>query len=219
MAAQLGVCVASSEAAAQVAQTAEQKLALAHKALLKTPGLQFDFGAPPPPEKPPAWVEPLFKFLVSLGPVLKYVFWGGLAVGAALIIYFIAREVVPETWFRKRHPKAPVVDWRPEAGKARALLEDADSLAAAGRFEEAIHILLFRSIDDLVTRRPGAVKPALTSRDIAGLDVLPGEARAAFTRLAQAVERTFFGGRPAQADEYGEARRDYEAFAFAEGWR
>ena len=26
-------------------------------------------------------------------------------------------------------------------------------------------------------------------------------------------------GRPAQADEYGQARRDYEAFAFAEGWR
>lgn len=200
-------------------QTAEQKLVLAHKALLKTPGLQFDFAGPPPPEKPPAWLEPLLNFLVSLGPVLKYVFWGGLAVGAALIIYFIARELVPETWFRKRRAVTPVVDWRPEPGKARALLEDADQLAAAGKFEEAIHILLFRSIDDLVTRRPGAVSPALTSRDIAGLDVLPGEARAAFTRLAQAVERTFFGGRPAQADEYGDARRDYEAFAFAEGWR
>ena len=47
--------MADSGAAAQAAgQTAEQKLVLAHKALLKTPGLQFDFGAPPPPEKPPA---------------------------------------------------------------------------------------------------------------------------------------------------------------------
>ena len=208
--------MAGSEAAGQ---TAEQQLVLAHKALLKTPGLQFDFGAPPPPEKPPAWIEPLLKFLASLGPVLQYVFWGGLAVGAALILYFIVREFLPETWIRKSSVKPAVTDWRPEAGKARALLEDADGLAAAGRFEEAIHMLLFRSIDDLVARRPGAVRPALTSRDIAGLEALPGEARAAFARLAQAVERTFFGGRPAGADEFGEARRDYEAFAFAEGWR
>ena len=49
--------------------------------------------------------------------------------------------------------------------------------------------------------------------------MLPGEARAAFARLAQAVERTFFGGRPAGADDFGAAREDYEAFAFAEGWR
>lgn len=214
-----GTFVASTEAAAQAGQTAEQKLVLAHKALLKTPGLQFDFGMAPPPEKPPGWVRPLIEFLASLGPILQYVFWGGLAVGAALIIYFIAREYVPDAWLKKNRVDRGVTDWRPEEGKARALLEDADNLAAAGRFEEAIHLLLFRSIDDLVSRRPGAVRPALTSRDIAGLEVLPGDARSAFARLAQAVERTFFGGRPADADAFGDARKDYEAFAFAEGWR
>jgi hypothetical protein len=211
--------VQGSEGVAQASRTAEQKLALAHQALLKTPGLQFDFGAPPPPEKPPGWIRPLLEFLASLGPVLQYVFWGGLAVGAGLIIYFIAREFVPETWLRKTRAERVVTDWRPEPGTARALLEDADGLAAAGRFEEAIHLLLFRSIDDLVARRPGAVRPALTSRDIASLEVLPGEARSAFARLAQAVERTFFGGRRADAEEFGRARKDYEAFAFAEGWR
>lgn len=211
--------MASTEAVAQAGRTAEQKLVLAHKALLKTPGLQFDFGLAPPPEKPPGWLQPLLEFLASLGPVLQYVFWGGLAVGAALIIYFIAREFVPDSWVRKARVVRGVTDWRPEEGKARALLEDADALAAAGRFEEAIHLLLFRSIDDLVSRRPGAVRPALTSRDIAGLEVLPGEARAAFARLAQAVERTFFGGRPAGADEFGQARQDYESFAFAAHWR
>lgn len=204
---------------AQAGLTAEQQLGVAHKALRKTPNLQFDFGAVPPPEKPPAWVKPLLDFLESLAPVLVYVFWGGVALGGILIIYFIGREFVPESWVRRKRIETVATDWRPDEGKARALLEDADSLAAAGRFEEAIHMLLFRSIDDLVTRRPGHVRPALTSRDIAGLDVLPGEARAAFTRLAQAVERTFFGGRPAGADEFGDARRDYEAFAFAEGWR
>lgn len=212
--------MADSAAAAQAGQAAgEQQLAAAHRALLKTPGLQFDFGAPPPPDKPPAWLEPLLKFLASMGPVLKYVFWGGMAVGAALILYFVVRELVPESWFRRRRAAPARADWRPDETRARALLEDADALAAAGRYEEAIHILLFRSIDDLVSRRPGVVRPALTSRDIAGLAVLPADARSAFTRLAEAVERTFFGGRPAGPDEFGTARRDYEAFAFAEGWR
>ena len=208
-----------SGGAATGAETAEQTLTAAHKALKVTRGIQFDFAVFDPP-KPPAWLEGLAKFLEAFGPAFAYVFWGGVALGVALLLYVILREFIPETWFRRRRRAAAApIDWRPEPGKARALLEDADGLAAAGQFEAAIHLLLFRSIDDLVARRPGAVRPALTSRDIAGLEVLPGEARAAFARLAQAVERTFFGGRAASADEFGRARQDYEAFAFAEGWR
>lgn len=208
-----------SGGAAGGGQAAEQQLAAAHEALLKTRGLQFDFtGATPPPTPSMAWLKPILDVLVAVGPVLKYVFWGGLILGAALILLFLLREFVPDRWFRQK-TVVGVTDWRPEPDKARALLEDADSLAAAGRFEEAIHLLLYRSIDDLAARRPGAVKPALTSRDIAGLEVLPGVARAAFARLAQAVERSFFGGRPAGANEFGQARADYEAFAFAESWR
>ena len=106
-----------------------------------------------------------------------------------------------------------------EIPRLAALLDDADSLAAQGRFGEAIHLLLFRSIDDLAGRRPGVVRPALTSRDIADLDVLPSQPRAAFTRLAQAFERAFFGGQPVGAEVFDAARRDYEAFAFDAGWR
>jgi hypothetical protein len=198
-------------------EAGERTLAAAHEALLKTRGLQFDFIAPPQP-KPPPWLEPLAKFLAAIAPALVYVFWGGVIIGALLILYFLLREFVPERWFRRKIDVA-ATDWRPEPGRARELLEDADGLAAAGRFEEAIHLLLFRSIDDLTARRPGAVRPAFTSRDIAGLEALPDEARAAFARLAQAVERSFFGGRAAGAEEFGAARADYEAFAFAEGWR
>lgn len=201
-------------------QAAEADLAAAHKALLKTPGVQFDFkgGAVPQPREP-SWLDGLLRFLEAVGPVLEVLFWGGLILGAIFILYFILREFAPESWFRRNKIVVQVTDWRPEAAKAQALLEDADALAAAGRFEEAIHILLFRSIDELVSRRPGVVRPALTSRDIADLQVLPDPARQAFLRLAQAVERTFFGGRPADADAFGQARADYQAFAFAEGWR
>ncbi|WP_197424603.1 hypothetical protein [Phenylobacterium sp. CCH12-B4] len=198
---------------------AEHQLMAAHEALRKTPGIQFDFAGPPAPPAPPPWLEPLLQVLKIILPVLPYIFWGGVILGGALILYFIARELVPERWFRRRRAEVAAADWRPEPEQARALLDDADGLAAAGRFEEAIHLLLFRSIDDLRARRPGAVRPALTSRDIAGLDALPEAPRAAFANLARAVELTFFGGRPAGPAEFGSARADYEAFAFAEGWR
>lgn len=206
--------------AAESGQAAEAKFAAAHQALLKTPGMQFDFkGAAAPRPREPSWLDGLGDFLEAAGPVLEVLFWGGLILGGLFILYFILREFAPESWFRRNRIVTEVTDWRPEAAKAQALLEDADELAAAGRFEEAIHILLFRSIDELVSRRPGAVRPALTSRDIAELPMLPDQPRAAFLRLAQAVERTFFGGRPADADAFGRARADYQAFAFAESWR
>jgi hypothetical protein len=207
-----------SQAAAIAGQTAEQKLALAHQALLKTRGIQFDFASAPPPPKPPAWLKVVGQILEAIAPVLAYVFWGGLIIGALFILYLVLREVLPDLG-PKRRTRVEMTDWRPAPEAARALLEDADSLAKQGRFEEAIHLLLFRSIDDLAGRRPGLVKPALTSRDIACLQSMPEDARHAFGRLAGAVETTFFGGRPAGEAAFGAARADYEAFAFAEGWR
>ena len=209
--------VASGDVAASAAQPGEQALARAHETLLKTRGIQFDFAAYKPPP-PPGWIDDVIAFLAAIAPVMKYVFWGGLIAGGLAIVWFILREVLPERRHARR-PAATLSDWRPAPETARALLEDADRLAAEGRFEEAIHILLFRSIEDLSGKRPGVVKPALTSRDIAALGAIPDAARAAFARLARAVELSLFGGRSAGADAFQDARRDYEAFAFAEGWR
>jgi hypothetical protein len=205
--------------AADAGAAAEQKLAAAHQVLRQTKGLQFDFTTAHP-EKPPAWAEALLRFLSEFAPVLKYVFWGGLALALVMIAWFIVSELmsgrIDGRMGRKSFTQGGV---RPEPARALALLEEADRLAAEGRFDEAIHVLLFRSIDDISGRRPGAVKPALTSRDIVRLAAMPDEARHAFARIAEAVERTFFGGRPAAKDDFARCRSDYETFAFSEGWR
>lgn len=198
-------------------QVAGREFALAHQALLDTRGLQFSFTASPE-VTPPDWLKPLLEILAVVAPVFQYVFWGGLILGALLLAWLLLGALVPDSLFARK-TSITATDWRPEPQAARALLDDADSLAAQGRFGEAIHLLLFRSIDDLAGRRPGVVRPALTSRDIADLDVLPSQPRAAFARLAQAVERTFFGGQPVGAEVFDAARRDYEAFAFDAGWR
>jgi hypothetical protein len=203
--------------AADAFNASEQRLAAAHEALLHTRGLQLDFSAAPRAPPPPGWIAELFRALGEFAPIFRFVFWGGLVLAAALLVWFVAREVLA-TRFRRRAEAPAPAGWRPEPDQARALLEEADRLATAGRFAEAIHLLLFRSIDDICGRRPGLVRPSLTSRDIAGLDQMPPPARDAFARIAERVERSFFGGRPAGSEDFAAARGDYESFAFSEGW-
>jgi hypothetical protein len=196
------------------------KLAAAHQAFLRAKDLQHDFAPIAAPKPPPAWLLQLLRALGEAAPVLKIVFWVGVALGAAAILWVIVRDLPLAGRLRRRKPAVePVADWRPDAGAAHALLEDADRLAGAGRFDDAIHLLLFRSIEDIGAKRPDAVRAALTSRDIVEAAPLSDTGRAAFRLIAEAVERSFFGGRPAGRDEFDRCRGQYEAFALAEGRR
>ena len=105
---------------------------------------------------------------------------------------------------------------RPAAGEARALLEEADRLAGEGRFAEAVHLLLFRSIEDLRARRTGGVPLSLTAREIQSLEDLSQRTRQALSPIIRLVERSFFGGRPVDAEGWQAARASYQDFAFGE---
>ena len=109
-------------------------------------------------------------------------------------------------------------DLRPEQTRARALLEDADALAAEGRFAEAVHLLLFRSIDDIQTKKTGVIGRSLTSREIGALGVLPGPVRDTLLPIIRIVERSFFGGQDVNETSWREARASYEQFAFGAAW-
>jgi hypothetical protein len=200
--------------------TAAVDLTEAHRRLLADKTLQFDFGqAPPPPKPPPDWLVRLLEFIA---PMMKYVFWGLLILAALLIIAFLLREVIKVRWqgrARKLGASAQAADaWRPQAARARVLLAEADALAAQGLFAEAAHHLLLHSIQDVEDHRPRTIRPALTSRDIARLEAIPPEPKAAFHRIAQLVETSLFGGRSLGADGFAECRRAYETFAFEGAW-
>jgi hypothetical protein len=201
---------------------ASDAFARAHGALLRGKDLQFEPSAAPKPPNLPDWLLAIGKALGAAAPYLAYVFWGCLILGAAVILYFVARELIATRWPSFKPNKGPVLGdevWRPSAAKARTLLEDADKLAAAGRFAEAVHLILFRSIEDIEGKRPDLIKPALTSRDIAQLEGVPERVRRTFSEIARVVERSFFGGRLVGADEFAACRKAYEGFAFAEAWR
>ena len=208
-----------SGAAGASGGAAADRLAQAHARLLLDHSLQFSFATIPPP-RIPAWLKSLVELLGHIAPALKWVFWGGLALTVAMILFFVGRELIRLRWPEKRRPKpkAAEAEWRPTPERARVLLEDADRMAAQGRYAEAAHLLLHRSIEDIQGRRPRAVGPSLTSRDIAELDSLPAAARPLFARIAEVVERSFFGGRDVDAAAFADCRRAYEAFAFPEAW-
>lgn len=207
------------QAAAETAPGAAASLAEAHRRLLADKTLQFDFGkTPPPPKPPPHWLQAMME---ALAPYLKYLFWGLAAAAVLLVLAFLVREVVAVRFggFARKVKAEPGVEaWRPQAARARLLLAQADELAAEGRFDEAAHHLLLHSIQDVEDHRPRAIRPALTSRDIAHLETIPSEPRAAFARIAEAVERSLFGGRPLDAQGFADCRRAYETFAFEGAW-
>jgi len=200
--------------------------------LMADQSLQFQFGPTPPPPPPmhldlPDWLLAILRFfgalLSMLGPVFGLIFAAGLVLGIGAVLVFAFRETLrarfPKLFKKKPGPPTPkVADWRPDAAVARALLEEADRMAAAGDYAGAARLLLHKSIEEIEGHRPRLVRPAFTSREIAGLGDIPPNARGPFMHIAEVVERSFFGGRPVDADAFARCRNAYQSFALPEAW-
>lgn len=169
----------------------------------------------------PEWLQAIFRALEALfaplgrllglsWPTFQYVL---LALAALLALLLLWRLLVPliETW---RSRPGPAEDtWVPQRADAMALLEDADRLAAEGRFGEATHLLLQRSVRQIGDARPEWLIPASTAREIAVLPMLPENGRQAFGTIAGRVERSLFALRDLDARDWAEARAAYAEFA------
>ncbi|MBO9697017.1 MAG: DUF4129 domain-containing protein [Sphingopyxis sp.] len=190
--------------------------------------IQTAFPPPPPPPPPtPEWLKSLLgaigDFFEWSAPAATPLMW----IAVALILLFLLYHFVPAfaQWVDnlrsgRKHGDNDADDHigQAEAGAARALLAEADALAAEGRFAEAVHLLLYRSVEDIEGRRPGLVKPAMTSRDLAGAHDLPPVARGAFSRIARAVEISLFGGRAIDAGAWEQCRGAYAELTVPKNW-
>lgn len=202
-------------------------LKAAQRALMRDPTLQFSFdkAAQPAVTHLPHWLQALLEALGKgfglIAPVLGWIFVGGLALALLAVLFFIGREFVQARWpdlFKRKPPAPKPAAWRPEAAVARALLDEADKLAAAGRYAEAVRLILHRSIEEIEGRRPRLVKPAYTAREIGRLSDIPENARGVFVGIAGVVEKSFFGGQTLDANGFAACRRAYESFAFPGAW-
>ncbi|TPI60984.1 DUF4129 domain-containing protein [Mesorhizobium sp. B3-1-3] len=197
------------------------RLAQLHKQLLADDSIQFGLPTYVRPE-PPEWLKPVLEGLAKLGPYMIYLFWGAVIIGVAIIAFLLFLEAKGVAWRlpwrRKREETEAREEWRPDAGAAQILLSEADALAARGEFDEAVHLLLRRSVADIATRLPNFLRPSLTARDIAAAGSIPTRPRAAFSEIARIVEAALFARRPVGAEGWRQARGAYERFAFRDAW-
>jgi len=231
-------------AAAAGRQLVDDRLAQAHRALIADPSVQFELRPAMPDPPPPQWlvdfgewlervlkpVGAFFGWISSLMPDAPYArifLWTVIAVGALLIVWMIWQRFRHGEWRLPRRRRRIVAQpasveeeaWAPDAGPAREWLREADALAERGRFAEAVHHLLIRSVEDIARRRPHIVRPALTSRDLARAEAIPPAARTLFSDIAAVVERSLFGERPVDATQWSACRAAYADFAQPQMWK
>ena len=187
--------------------------------------IQFAPVPPVTPPETPGWLETLGRWLAKvLGPlgewlgvswpVIQWVLIGLGLLLALMVLWFLARPLVER--MRRRGSNAAEAGWTPDRARAQALLEEADKLAAAGRFDEAVHLLLRRSVDHIVEQRPDWLLPASTAREIAAFPMLPAAARTAFTVIAERVERSLYALRLLDEADWQASRGAYSDFALAD---
>lgn len=225
---------------------AGERLAAAHRALRDRGEVQFDLLPMDPPPQPPAWLKalgrsveqmmaPVGRFLrwissfMPEAPYARIFLWTVIVVLLLLALRVAYDRVRHGEWrlprLRRSRSAAEadvaeaIEDWTPGAEPARQWLNEADRLAASGRYAEAVHHLLLRSVEDIGQRRPRLLRPALTSRDLARAEAIPPAPRRLFADLAALVERSLFGGAPVGAEEWGRCREAYADFARARSWQ
>jgi hypothetical protein len=181
--------------------------------------------APVPPYKvprsePPEWLVAIMRFIAKLFEPLGQLLgagWGAVEIVLAALAVLGTAWILWTLYQRWRLTRAlvqptsdtPVID----RAAALALLEDADALAAEGRYDEAVHLLLQRSVHHIAAARPDWLSPSSTAREIGAIPGLPAAARQAFALIAREVERSLYALRALAAEDWQRAREAYAAFA------
>jgi hypothetical protein len=182
-----------------VAQTPQQVQEAADKAIRRL-DLQTEF---------PRAAEPL-NFHLKLPPE---VLWVVIAIAVGILLYSLR-----DTLLIKRP-----ADWAVEEGEIGAtsaqseamVLEAADELAAAGRFVEAMHVLLLQGLAYMRQRLDQQLSDSLTSREILRSTNLSEAARATLRDVVTRVELTYFGKHQAALADYTACRESFYALTRA----
>ena len=194
----------------------KRNIETSYRKIKRDDAYQFELAEPIPRRPPSAFSKGLGRFINAIfsfiAPLLQIAFWLGVIGLASGAVYLILRAIY-ETRFvktpKKKESEPEIPLYQPAEAQARILLEEVDKLAAEGRYGEAVHTLLFRSIQDIDRNRPNVVRRSLTSREIGKLSVLTREARTAFSTIAGVSELAHFGGVAVNKSGFETARSAY----------
>jgi hypothetical protein len=183
------------------AQTAQQVQEAADKAIRRL-DLQTEFPRGPEPSN--------LHFNFKLPPE---VLWIVIAVAVGILLYALR-----DTLLIKQG-----TDWATDEGEIGAthanseamVVEAADELAAAGRFVEAMHVLLLQGLAYMRRRLDQQFSDSLTSREILRSTQLSAAARASLRDVVTRVELTYFGTHQAVLADYTACRESFHALTRA----
>ena len=193
--------------------------------------IQTHFGHTPPPDPHAAefwrkvleWIGRFFRgmgeLFAPIAPVLPYLLYALAIAVVCLLLSPVVRLFLTtrfERLFARDHLRAEE-PWRPSKAAVAALLGDIDALAAEGRFDEAVHLLLVRSVADINAFRPDLVRLHYSARDILTHPLLPEAARPAFRAIVAWVEKSYFAGIAVGKEGFHACRQAYVDFVAAEG--
>lgn len=159
------------------------------------------------------FIASLFSWVPGGWPIVKWVLLAIAILGAIFIIYRLVEPLIAARSGTSSAKESSSQEWRPDTDESLALLDDADRLAAQGKYDEATHLLLQRSVGQMANARPDWVEPSSTARELTRLSDLPEKARKTFAIIATNVERSLFAMRPLQRADWEEARAAYADFA------
>jgi hypothetical protein len=192
-------------------------VAAAHARLLKDASIQFH----PYVDRAPAvlsLLRVLAPLLKALGPFGGWIVFGGLIIALGALFYPLVQRLLQSSPSKPSSVNLTGALAPPSRARARALLEEADRLAAEGQFGEAARILLARSIQDVEAQRPKSIPKSATAREIARLPVLTEDARVCFSGIASAAESFAFAGKPMDQSTFDRCRTLYADFALPTVW-
>jgi hypothetical protein len=141
------------------------------------------------------------------------VLWLAIVIGLACLAY-VGKDVIP-LWRRTGDGAwgETATGGEVAAQSAELATMAADELAEQGRFVEAMHVLLLRSLADIRERLGERFADSLTSREILRGARLSDPGRALLRDIIARVEWTYFGEHPAAASDYQACRDSFNALA------
>ena len=152
--------------------------------------------------------EPPAQFSLSLPPELL---WVVVAVAVLLLLYSF-RDLIPLLRSRGGElTEEEVISAEAMRREPQVVLAAADELARQGRYRDAMHILLLRSLAELRAALDEPFADSLTSREILRSTRLPKTAREPLRDVVGRVEWTYFGERPAEREDYEACRTSFFA--------
>ena len=169
----------------------------------------------PAPERDAETAGPAVEYAAPLLGVGKMLLWVMALVGGGLIIAFVASELARFAKSARggkrddRDAATLSTSEGPDRQAAAGTLADAERLAGAGQYGEAIHALLLACLEELRRRFDPGQPPSLTSREIARRLALNESAKAAFATIVAAAELSHFGEWNPGASDYGSCLESY----------